>query len=164
MAETNLDRDFQNAMDILSDHFTSQQYNDEMHDLTEKYKKEMLAWFETDTVDTDNPMQCATQEHWYSLYLEKKRLRTRNCKMQYTIYDHVKKHYEDVPGTICSYHRDGKYLVCEASQLTHIAKTYTRNGVIIGQENQNRDISYYILRSKNENGLYICPNCGHRKP
>lgn len=160
MTETNLDRDFQNAMDILSDHFTSQQYNDEMHDLTEKYKKEMLAWFESDTIDADNPMQCATQEHWYSLYLEKKRLRTRNYKMQYTIYDHIKKHYEDAPGTICSYHRDGKYLVCEASQLTHIAKTYTRNGVIIGQENQNRDISYYILRSKNENGLYICPNCG----
>lgn len=142
-------------------YIANQNRNDQkMQDVVQAYKKEMLQWFDQDGIDKENPMQYATQEHWYSLYLEKKRLANRSCKMQYAVYKHDPEIYLKEPETHCFYKKDGKYTICEARQRTSIKKQYIRNGGVIGQKAQTYNIAYYILCSQNENGQYICPNCG----
>lgn len=42
-----------------------------MKKVLEAYKQEMLQWFTGGAAARENPMKHATQEHWYSLYLEK---------------------------------------------------------------------------------------------
>lgn len=153
-------RGLEEAVDVLAYNFTGHRFDREMHEVTEEYKQEMLQWFNQDVADKENPMKRATQEHWYSLYLEKKRLEDHRCNVHYGSYKHVPYNYGEAPETTYLYSKDGKYMVCEASQMTRIEKNYIRDGVIVGHEEQTRDITYYILRSQNENGLYICPNCG----
>lgn len=164
MTKDNLSRDVEGAINILSNWFTGYQFDNEMEKVTEEYKQEMLRWFTQDFAEKENPMKRATQEHWYSLYLEKKRLESHRCKVQYTAYKHLPSNYGKDPQTVCVYHRDGKYMVCQASQMTGIEKNYIRDDVLVGREKQTRDITYYILHSRNENGLYICPNCGAEQP
>ena len=153
-------RGLEDAMNVLGNTFTGKIFDRQMEALIEKYKREMMQWFAKDIADTENPMQSVTQEHWYSLYLEKKRLEKHRCKMQYTLYKHVPYSAEDGLETNCTYRQDGKYMVCEASQMTDIEKQYIRDNAVVWKENQRRDISYYILRSQNKNGMYICPHCG----
>ena len=57
--------------------------------VTEEYKREMLEWYTKGRAVTENPMKRATQEHWYSLYLEKKRLERHSCKVEYASYDQI---------------------------------------------------------------------------
>ncbi len=159
MAKDDLQRDFENVMDILGNMFTRKQYDNVMENVTEEYKQEMLKWMTDGYSANENPMKRATQELWYSLYLEKKRLENRKCTLQYAQYKHIPYNYGNEINTVCTYHKDGKYLVCKASQMTNIEKNYIRDDVVIGQDKQKLDVNYYILRSHNENGLYICPNC-----
>lgn len=130
-----------------------------MEGVIQSYTTEMRRWFEQDGIGQENPIRHATQGLWYSLYLEKKRLESRRCKMQYTVFKEVfrepledDKHYR--------YGREGKYTVCEINQMTKTEKQYNRDGVVLGRESQRRDLIYNILSSQNKNGQYICPNCG----
>ncbi len=131
-----------------------------MQEVVQAYKKEMLQWFDQEGLEKENPMRYASQEQWYSLYLEKKRLVNRGCKMQYVTYKHEPERYLEKPETTCFYKKDGKYIICEARQRTSIKKQYMRNGALLGQKARTCNIGYHILRSQNENGQYICPNCG----
>ena len=131
-----------------------------MKKVLEAYKQEMMQWFTGETAARENPMKHATQEHWYSLYLEKKRLESHNCRIQYAEYKHVNRNPLEAPETVCTFYTDGKYMICRAGQTTGILKNYMRDGAIIGQENQTYEMDYYILSSQNKDGLYICPGCG----
>ena len=152
-------RDWEETKDILYNLVECRKYNEDMQQTVEEYKKEMLDWFENGRAATENVMTRATQEQWYSLYLEKKRLERRKLSMHMT-YKHIPYHSGQSLQTVCTYHNDGKYLVCNASQMTWIEKSYLREGKVIGQEKQSHDVTYYIMRSQNTQGLYICPNCG----
>lgn len=131
-----------------------------MKKVLEAYKQEMLQWYTGRASVHENSMKHATQEHWYSLYLEKKRLESHNCQVQYAEYKHVNKNPLEAPETVCTFYTDGKYMICQAGQTTKIRKNYIRDKAIIGQENQTYEIDYYILSSQNKDGLYICPGCG----
>lgn len=160
MEKDEITRGLEQAVDVLAFNFTGHQYDREMEKVTEEYKQEMLKWVAEGVSVKENPMKRATQELWYSLYLEKKRLENHRCKVEYPEYRHVPYNAGEEAETVYLYTKDGKYMVCEASQMTSIQKNYIRDGAIIGREQQKRDITYYILRSQNEDGLYICPNCG----
>jgi len=160
MEKDEITQGIEQAVDVLAFNFTGHQYDRVMGKVTEEYKQEMLKWVQEDVAVKENPMKRATQELWYSLYLEKKRLENHRCKVEYPEYRHISYNAGEEPETVYLYTKDGKYMVCEASQMTRIEKNYIRDGAIIGKEQQKRDITYYILRSQNENGLYICPNCG----
>ena len=131
-----------------------------MKKVLEAYKKEMLWWCQNGKASTENPMKYATQEHWYSLYLEKRRLEKRECRIQYAEYKHINKQPLEAPETTCVFYTDGKYMICQAGQTTRIQKNYIRNKRIVGQEKQTYEMNYYILSSQNKDGLYICPGCG----
>ena len=132
-----------------------------MEQVIEEYKKEMLEWYTKGSPEQENPMKRATQELWYSLYLEKKRLENHRCHVEYEDYSHVPyRSFDSEAVTPCVYQTDGKYLSCQASQMTNIEKSYIRDGVTLRYEQEQRDVTYYILRAQNKNGQYICPNCG----
>ncbi len=150
----------ENALDSFVESLTTNRNDAKMQEVVQAYKKEMLQWFDQNGIDKENPMKYVTQEHWYSLYLEKKRLINRNCKMQYVTYKHEPEMYLEKPETTCFYKKDGKYTICEARQRTSLKKEYVRDGFLIGRRGKTYHIAYYILRSMNENGQYICPNCG----
>ena len=160
MEKDEITRGLEQAVDVLAYNFTGHRFDHEMRQVTEEYKQEMIQWLTEGVAVAENPMKRGTQEHWYSLYLEKKRLENHRCKVQYTQYKHVPYNPTEAADTVYTYRKDGKYMVCQASQMTSIEKNYIRDGVIIGKEKQTRDVTYYILRSQNEEGLYICPNCG----
>lgn len=160
MEKDEITRGLEQAADVLTYNFVGHRFDREMHEVVEEYKQEMLQWFTQDVADKENPMKRATQEHWYSLYLEKKRLESHRCKVEYKKYKQISYTPGEAPETVYTYRKDGKYMVCEANQMTSIEKDYISDGVVIGHEEQKRDITYYILRSQNEEGLYICPNCG----
>ncbi len=161
MTEDEIKRGFEDAMDIVVNNFTGRHSKHEMEQVIEEYKKEMLDWYTKGSAEQENPMKRATQELWYSLYLEKKRLENHSCRVEYEDYSHVPaRAIDSEPETICVYQTDGKYLSCKASQMTNIEKSYIRDGVTLRYDQQKRDITYYILRAQNQNGQYICPNCG----
>ncbi len=161
MTEEEIKRGLNDAMDILANNFTGRHSEYEMEQVIEEYKKEMLDWYTKGSAEQENPMKRATQELWYSLYLEKKRLENHRCRVEYEDYSHIPaRAIDSTPETICIYQTDGKYLSCKASQMTNIEKSYIRDGVTLRYDQQKRDISYYILRAQNKNGQYICPNCG----
>lgn len=89
MADDYLKRDFDKTMDVLRNSVVGHRYDREMRKVTEEYKREMLEWYTKGRAVTENPMKRATQEHWYSLYLEKKRLERHSCKVEYASYDQI---------------------------------------------------------------------------
>ena len=132
-----------------------------MKAVIQAYKNEMLQWFEQGDVEAENPIKHGTQELWYSLYLEKKRLDNHRCKLQYKTYECVRRDgLIEGKHDLYQYHRDGKYTVCEANQMTQVEKLYIRDEVVLNREKKKRELIYYIIRSQNQNGQYICPNCG----
>lgn len=164
MTKEDWKRDWEETKDILYNFVACRKYDNDMHAAVEEFKKEMLQWLENGSADEQNPMTTATQEQWYSLYLEKKRLERRRLSMRYKSYKHIPYQSDTMPQTVCTYHNDGKYLVCNVSQMTWMEKSYERDGVLIGQEGQSRDVTYYVMRSHNAAGLHICPNCGAELP
>lgn len=126
-----------------------------MEGVIQSYTNEMRQWFAQDGIGQENPIRHATQSLWYSLYLEKKRLESHSCKMQYTVFKKVfREPMEDDESY--RYGEDG----CYVNYMTRTEKQYSREGMVLGRENQRRDLIYYISRSQNQNGQYICPNCG----
>ncbi|MBQ7972084.1 MAG: hypothetical protein IJ291_01320 [Lachnospiraceae bacterium] len=168
MAKDSVNDDIQRALgDVLGSmgqSFISSTNNKKMEAVMEDYKREMLTWFTEGNAEEENPLKCATKELWYSLYLEKKRLESHRCKVQYPQYEPVSLRPLERPENYFTYKKDGKYLVCCANQPARIEKRYIRDGVIIGCEQKTYDMDYYILCSQNENGLFICPNCGAELP
>ena len=160
MEKDEISRGIEDAVEMLGSTFVGKIHDPAMRKVINAYKEEMLQWFSKGVADKENPMKYATQEHWYSLYLEKKRLENHRCMIQYVEYKHIPYNMGEEPETMCLYRPDGKYMVCKASQMTKLHKKYIRDEVVIGQEEQKRDITYYILRAQNENRQYICPNCG----
>lgn len=152
--------DFNKGVELLTYHWGQYKYNSKMREVIQAYKTEMLQWFEQDSVEQENQIQHATQGLWYSLYLEKKRLEHRGCKMQYKFGEYVRDHALDNQEDTFVYKKDGKYTMCQAGQFSNVEKQYLRDGIVLGKEKQNRKLTYYILRSQTENGQYICPGCG----
>lgn len=139
-------------------------YDAAMKQVVEEYKQEMLKWFMEGATSYENPMKRVTQEHWYNLYLEKKRLENHRCQVQYAEYRQINRNPMEPPETSFLYKPDGKYLVCEATETTKIQKNYIREAAILAQEQQVCEMKYYILRAQNKDGLYVCPSCGAEQP
>lgn len=138
-----------------------------LYDLIWHYKKEMITWFDRMRADKENPMSCVTQEHWYSMYLEKKRLEKRRLYVHHKEYYIKPTHYKykgDWRVTEIQYLNDGKYLVNKVTQKTKFDIRYVRNNVLVEQLVRACDIDYYVLRSTTQNGMHICPNCGAEMP
>lgn len=157
-------RGLEEAFTTIASTFSGAQFDGEMEKVVEEYKLEVMHWFTKAGADKENPLKRATQEHWYSLYLEKKRLEKHNCQVQYPEYKHINPRPLEQPETVFTYKPDGKYLVCRAGQVTKVLKNYIRGGAVIGQEQKTYDIDYYIMRAQNKDGLYVCPNCGVALP
>ncbi len=141
------------------------QYSDDwldLYDTVENYKKEMINWFDTEHLDKDNPLSCVTQEHWYSMYLEKKRLEKKGIRMHHHAFQHIPSNGHK-SNFVSEYH-DGKYRVNMLRQYTAYDIKYTRDDKLIGQLIRKCNIDYYVLRAQKKNGLYICPNCGMEHP
>ena len=164
MTKDDWKRDWEETKDILYNFVACRKYDNEMQDVVETYKSDMCNWFEHGNSNMENPMEHATQEQWYSLYLEKKRLERHRLSVQYAAYQHIPTNGHETPQTICTYHNDGKYLVCNVSQMTWINRNYLRDGNVICNDRQSQDITYYVMRSQNVDGYYICPNCGAEQP
>ena len=106
-----------------------------MEAVVEEYKQEMLQWFAQGVSTQENPMNRATQEHWYSLYLGKKRLESHRIQTQYEEYRQVaSRPTQEEPDTVMNYYADGKYAICMVRQYTKVQKNYIREGAIIGRE------------------------------
>jgi len=134
-----------------------------LYDLIWHYKNEMIQWFDRQRADKENPMSCVTQEHWYSMYLEKKRLEKQGLFVHHKEYGIVPTHYKhrgDFRVTFIKYFNDGKYVVSKVAQDTKYDIRYIRDNKVAGQVVRRCNIDYYVLRSTTGKGLYVCPNCG----
>lgn len=143
---------FENAVEY-------RKYDSDMCEAVDLYKREMLEWF-SGRPNGSQGMTSVTQEQWYNLYLERKRLAERGLYLQYADYKQVPEAGKDTVSTSCVYNKDGRYLVCETRQRTFVDKCYWRGNRMVGRDSQTSDISYYVMRSHNGAGMYICPNCG----
>ena len=65
---------------------SSQIWNEEMTNLLNAYKREEIAWYNSHTI-TENGFFTATQNLWYTHYLNKKRLRSLGLTAR---YDYIK--------------------------------------------------------------------------
>lgn len=138
-----------------------------LYDLIWNYKNQMIQWFDRLPADQENPMTCVTQEHWYSMYLEKKRLEKRGLKVHHKEYSIIPTHYKhrgDFRVTFIKYFNDGKYVINEVKQNTRYDIRYIRNNGMVTQVERKCNIDYYVLRSSTSNGMYLCPNCGAEMP
>ena len=102
--------DFNKGMELLTYHLSQTRYDSQMREVIEAYKTEMLQWFEHDGIEQENGIRHATQGLWYSMYLEKKRLENRGCKMQYKFGEYVRSHPYDTQQDTFVYKKDGKYI------------------------------------------------------
>ncbi|MBQ7972147.1 MAG: hypothetical protein IJ291_01655 [Lachnospiraceae bacterium] len=134
--------------------------NTETAKVLEEYKQEMLQYLTQKDSASENPMKRASQEHWYSLYLEKKRLEAHRIQVHYDQYKHVSNRPGEKPVTLFNNRPDGKYALTSARQTTLFQKKYIRNHAVIGQTGKTCEMDYYILHSRSKEGLYICPGCG----
>ena len=154
-------RAWQDISGMVADAFVPNDNDAGMKKVVEEYKQEMLHWTTNEESDYENPMKRATQEHWYSLYLGKKRLENHGIGVQYEEYRQINNiSPQDPPSTAFFYKPDGKYVMCLARQFVRVRKNFIRNGAVIGREQQDLQMDYYITRAQNKDGLYICPNCG----
>ncbi len=134
-----------------------------LYDIVENHKQEMIRWFDMGHAEQDNPMSCVTQEHWYSMYLEKIRLEKRRLCTHHHTYKLNRAGNPPYSIFMDDYH-DGKYMVNEVRQRVMCDIRYIRDNRMIGQILKDYGFRYYILRSRNNRGLYICPNCGAEMP
>lgn len=139
-------------------------YDSEIKEVLDTYKSEYFKYFTDDASVYGEPMKTVSQEHWYYLYLEKKRLEQNNVKVNYAEYKHISPNPLEAPQTSYLYRPDGDHLVCVASEYTSIKKNYLRNNQVIGYDNQKCMLDYHILRAHNVDGLFTCPHCGAKQP
>ena len=138
-----------------------------LYDLVWHYKNQMIHWFDSLPADQENPMSCVTQEHWYSMYLEKKRLEKRRLHTHHKSYFIRPTDYRysaDKRVTEIKYFSDGNYVVNKLTQKTWIDIRYFRDNVLVGKLDKSCETDYYIMRSSTANGMYLCPNCGVEMP
>lgn len=138
-----------------------------LYDLVWHYKNQMIHWFDRLPADQENPMSCVTQEHWYSMYLEKKRLEKRRLHTHHKSYFIRPTDYRysaDKRVTEIKYFSDGNYVVNKLTQKTWIDIRYFRDNVLVGKLDKSCETDYYIMRSSTANGMYLCPNCGVEMP
>ena len=134
----------------------------QLYDVVETFKTEMIQWYDNERADKENPFSCATQELWYGMYLEKKRLEKREIRMVHKIFRPASSKSGRRSNLLEFYH-DGKYRVNMLGQMTVYDVHYIRNNSLLGVVDSfggYDHMLYYVLRARNKNGLYICPNCG----
>ncbi len=160
-----ISQDLADVKSVFENAIVCRQYDSDMQKAVEWYKKQMLDWFAQSSFSVENALTSATQEQWYNLYLEKKRLEQHRLYLQYMDYRQVPRNSEErALKTLYTYNQDGKYLVCKAKQNTYFEKCYWRDNRVISRYSRFEEMSYYIMRSQNAAGMYICPNCGAEMP
>lgn len=138
-----------------------QEWNDDMTDLVNEYKREEMAWYNSPQI-TENGFQTTTQNLWYSHYLNKRRLKALGLTAR---YDHLRpteyKRGENKRYPHWHYGHDGRNLICTVSDSFYYRKNfYDGNRLVWSDEGRGSAGEYYIIQSRSLNGNYICPNCG----
>lgn len=164
----NLKQDWEKTKQILAQagkdlqyNQSSQIWNGEMTNLLNAYKQEEIAWYNSRAI-TENGFYTATQNLWYTHYLNKKRLCSLGLTARYDyikLTDTVKGENQRFPQW--NYSHDGKNLICKISDAMTYRKSFLSQGrVIWADECRGLPGEYYIIQSRSMNGKYICPNCG----
>ncbi|MCQ2494784.1 MAG: hypothetical protein MJ104_09295 [Lachnospiraceae bacterium] len=156
-----INESFKDAGDIFSNKYRYRHLDYGNDTLIAKYRNELVQWFMNGVSTMPNPMTTVTQEHWYSLYLEKRRLEQHMIYVAYRAFTKVgnpmKKSGDD---STFSYKTDGRFLTCDAAQNTRLSRSFIRNGMEIYREERTARMRYYVISSKTPNETYICLNCG----
>ncbi len=149
------------AGDVLTNPYRYRHLDYGNESLVAKYRNELVQWFMNGVSTNPNPMTTVTQEHWYSLYLEKRRLEQHMIYVSYRDFNKVIMPYKrSGDDATFSYKTDGRFLVCNVTESTSLARSFIRNGMEIHRENRVNRMRYYVISSKTPNETYICMNCG----
>ena len=167
MAEQNrdmsreLNESFDDVGKVFENHFKYRHLNYQNEVLIDRYRKELVQWFMNGAFASPNPMTSVTQEHWYSLYLEKRRLEQHMIYVSYEAFDKVFNYMRRNPDdTTCTYKTDGKFLTVDINENTKLSRSFFRNGMTIHHEECTKRMRYYVISSKTPDESYICLNCG----
>lgn len=140
-------------------------WNNDMTSLVNQYKQEEAAWYNSLEM-TENGFMTATQNLWYTHYLNKRRLMSLGLTAHYDYIQptkYAKEENQRYP--YWDYRHDGKNLICKISDAMNYRKSfYDRNRCIWADERKNSPGEFYIIQSRNVNGNYICPSCGWEGP
>lgn len=136
-------------------------WNNDMTNLVNEYKQEEAAWYNSLEI-TENSFMTATQNLWYTHYLNKRRLMSLGLTAHYDYIQPTKyEKGENQRYPYWDYRHDGKNLICKISDSMNYRKSfYDRNRCVWADERRNSPGEYYIIQSRSVNGNYICPSCG----
>lgn len=138
-----------------------QVWNNDMTNLVNAYKQEEMAWYNNPQI-TENGFMTATQNLWYTHYLNKRRLMALGLTAHYDYIEptaYAKEENQSYP--YWSYSHDGKNLICKISdRMTYRKAFYDRDRCIWIDERRKSPGEYYMIQSRSLNGNYICPSCG----
>lgn len=152
---------FKNAQSNMQLNSQCRIYNEEMVETVNNYKEQVEKW-DNEPYVSENAFTHATQNLWYSHYLNKKRLKrlgveTKCSKMSRTDYPPAENQRFSI-----YYSHDGKNLICKILDKLRYKRIFYKNGKSIWKDgSDSKECEYYIIRSKSVNGKCICPNCGH---
>lgn len=140
-------------------------WNNDMTNLVNEYKQEEAAWYNSLEI-TENGFMTATQNLWYTQYLNKRRLMSLGLTAHYDYIQPTKyEKGENQRYPYWDYRHDGKNLICKISDSMNYRKSfYDRNRCVWADERRNSPGEYYIIQSRSVNGNYICPSCGWEGP
>lgn len=140
-------------------------WNNDMTTLVNEYKQEEAAWYNSLEI-TENGFMTATQNLWYTHYLNKRRLMSLGLTAHYDYIQPTKyEKGENQRYPYWDYRHDGKNLICKISDSMNYRKSfYDRNRCVWADERRNSPGEYYIIQSRSVNGNYICPSCGWEGP
>lgn len=155
---------FQEAGDILTNKYRYANYHAGTYDLISRYRMEVGRWYTEGDTHDQNPLSTTTQEHWYSLFLERKRLDSRRIKVFYrnfigTMSPRSARESMRTDDATYMYHTQGRFLTCRMSETTKLERVFVRDNAPIYQQNLTKRMDYYVISSKTPNETYICPNC-----
>ncbi len=160
---------FKKATTQLMDEYryssSCQVWNNDMTSLVNEYKQEEAAWYNSQEI-TENGFRTATQNLWYTHYLNKRRLMSLGLTAHYDYIQPTKyEKGENQRYPYWDYRHDGKNLICKISDSMNYRKSfYDRNRCVWADERRNSPGEYYIIQSRSVNGNYICPSCGWEGP
>lgn len=160
---------FKKATTQLMDEYryssSCQVWNNDMTSLVNEYKQEEAAWYNSQEI-TENGFRTATQNLWYTHYLNKRRLMSLGLTAHYDYIQPTKyEKGENQRYPYWDYRHDGKNLICKISDSMNYRKSfYDRNRCVWTDERRNSPGEYYIIQSRSVNGNYICPSCGWEGP
>ncbi len=152
-------------MDVYRYSSSCQIWNNDMTNLVNEYKQEEAAWYNSLEI-TENGFMTATQNLWYTHYLNKRCLMSLGLTAHYDYIQPTKyEKGENQRYPYWDYRHDGKNLICKISDSMNYRKTfYDRNHCVWADERRNSPGEYYIIHSRSVNGNYICPSCGWEGP